>query len=85
MMAQPLHLMQRRTFLEPSRHGNAAAALEAVDARIVKLREQVELATQRASPTTKTRASNRSAASRLVAADPLSATDPQETQESRCH
>ena len=44
MMAQPLHLMQRRTFLEPSRHGNAAAALEAVDARIVKLREQVELA-----------------------------------------
>eukprot|EP00966_Prymnesium_polylepis_P171971 3976832-Prymnesium_polylepis.1 len=43
-MAQPLHLMQRRTFLEPSRHGNAAAALEAVDARIVKLREQVELA-----------------------------------------
>ena len=46
MMAQPLHLMQRRVFLEPPRHGNAAHALESVDARIVKLREQVELAAQ---------------------------------------
>ena len=46
MMPQPLHLMKRRVFLEPPRHGNAAHALEAVDARIIRLREQVELAAQ---------------------------------------